>query len=113
MWRAGVAGVIELSADQGKTWTPQMSPSSEDWLAGTAVSDAVCWLAGRNGAIAKSTDGKNWLSVAPPSQVRTSDGKWPDWMAIAAQSAESASVTAADGAKFFTIDGGKTWQRQP
>lgn len=113
IWRAGAAGAIERSTDAGNTWSPQVSPSRENWLAGAAISDTVCWLAGRNGAIARTVDGKNWQSVAAPSQAAAKDGTLPDWTGIAAQNTETAVITAADGAKFATSDGGKTWQRQP
>jgi hypothetical protein len=112
IWRIGVAGVIERSSDRGKTWTSQMSPSKEDWLAGEVVSESVCWIAGRNGAIARTTDGKNWEGVAPPSQATSNNAKLPDWIGITARDAKFATITANDGTKFVTSDGGKTWQRQ-
>ncbi len=112
IWRAGIAGVIERSTDSGKTWSPQISPSKDDWLAGAAISDTVCWLAGRDGAIARTTDGKNWQGITLPSQAGASDGKLPDWTGITAQDAQSATITANDGTKFSTADGGKTWQPQ-
>jgi hypothetical protein len=112
LWRAGIAGVIERSADRGKTWSPQISPSRDDWLAGAAISDTVCWLAGRNGSIARTTDGENWTRIAPPPQTATKDGKLPDWARISAQDAQSVVITATDGVKFGTSDGGRTWQRQ-
>ena len=70
LWRVGKGGIIERSSDAGKTWVSQMSPSQEDWLAGAAVSDTVCWLVGRNGAIARTADGEHWERVAPPAQAR-------------------------------------------
>jgi hypothetical protein len=112
-WRAGKGGVIERSANSGKSWNPQTSPSKDDWLAGSAFSDAVCWLAGRHGAIALTSDGQRWELVPPPAQAAGSDGAQPDWIAITASGPQSASVTATDGRKFATTDGGKTWQPQP
>ena len=112
LWRAGIAGVIEHSVDAGKTWSPQISPSKDDWLAGTAISDSLCWLAGRNGAIARTTDGKNWESVAPPSQAAANNAKSPDWTGITASDARTAAITGSDGTKFATTDGGKTWRQQ-
>jgi photosystem II stability/assembly factor-like uncharacterized protein len=41
------------------------------------------------------------------------DSKWPDWTGITARDAQSATITARDGRKFATADGGKTWQSQP
>ena len=89
-----------------------MSPSKEDWFAGAAVSDTVCWLLGRNGAIARTRDGKSWESVTPPAQAAGTDAKLPDWTGITVRDAQSAAITASDGRKFATADGGKTWQAQ-
>jgi hypothetical protein len=112
LWRAGNAGRIEHSTDGGKTWSPEASPSREDWLAGAAVSDTVCWLAGRNGAIARTTDGEHWERIPPPAMAADASGKLPDWVAVTASDAQMATVTAADNRRFTTRDGGKTWQSQ-
>jgi hypothetical protein len=111
-WRAGKSGMIERSHDAGKTWVPQRSPSQEDWLAGAAVSDSVCWVSGRNGAIARTMDGEDWERVAPPAQAAGMDGKLPYWVGVTTRDARSAVVTASDGRRFATADGGKTWQLQ-
>ena len=111
VWRAGKSGRIERSADAGETWVMQTSPSQEDWLAGVAVSDTVCWVAGRNGSIARTTDGEIWERVAPPAQFATDGAKLPDWTGITARDAQSATITASDGRKFSTADRGKTWHR--
>ncbi len=111
-WRAGKGGVIQRSVDAGRTWTGQTSPSKEDWLAGAAFSDTVCWLAGRHGAIARTTDGQTWQTILPPVQAAGAGGNWPDWTGITASDAQTAVVTASDGRKFGTTDGGKTWQPQ-
>ena len=112
LWRAGTGGVIERSTDAGKTWVSQMSPSQEEWLAGAALSDTVCWVAGRNGAIARTTDGKLWERISSPAQAVGTDAKLPDWTGITARDSLSATITANDGRKFATADGGKTWQLQ-
>jgi hypothetical protein len=112
LWHAGKGGSIEQSADGGKTWIAQQSPSPKDWLAGAAVSDSVAWLAGRNGAIARTQDGQPWQRVTPPPQAADASGKMPDWASITAQNALSATVTALDGRRFTTRDGGKTWIAQ-
>jgi hypothetical protein len=112
LWRAGKGGLIERSTDAGKTWVSQLSPSQDDWLAGVAVSDTVCWLAGSNGAIARTADGVRWERIAPPSQAVGTDGKLPDWTAITARDGLSATITASDGRRFITADAGKTWQLQ-
>ena len=112
VWRMGKNGRIERSADAGETWVLQVSPSQEEWLAGAAVSDTVCWVAGRNGTIARTADGESWERIAPPAQVAANGARLPDWTGITARDAQSAAITASDGRKFSTADGGKTWQRQ-
>jgi photosystem II stability/assembly factor-like uncharacterized protein len=89
-----------------------MSPSLDDWFAGAAVSDTVCWLVGRNGAIARTTDGEHWERVAPPAQSAGTAGKLPEWTGITARDAQSVTIAASDGRRFATQDGGKTWQMQ-
>jgi hypothetical protein len=111
-WRAGKGGIVERSTDAGKTWVSQASPFQEDWLAGAAVSDAVCWLVGRNGAIARTADGEHWERIAPPSQAAGADAKLPDWNAITALDGQSSTITANDGRRFATADAGKTWRLQ-
>jgi photosystem II stability/assembly factor-like uncharacterized protein len=112
LWRGGKGGIIERSTDAGKTWVSEISPSQEDWIAGVATSNNVCWLLGRNGAIARTVDGNHWERVAPPAQAATVAGKFVDWIGITARDAQTATITASDGRKFTTTDGGKTWQLQ-
>ncbi len=111
-WRAGQGGTIERSTDAATTWAALQSPAKEDWLAGAAVSDTVCWLVGRNGAIGRTVDGLRWETIAPPPLAANSEGKFPDWVEVAAQSARAATVTAGDQRRYATQDGGKTWQPQ-
>jgi len=113
LWRAGKSGVIERSTDAGKTWAPQTSPSQEDWLGGASVSDTVCWLVGRHGATARTTDGTRWERVSAPAQAAAAEGnKSQDWVNVTANDGQSATITAADGRRFATHDGAKTWQPQ-
>jgi hypothetical protein len=109
-WRAGKGGSIERSTDGGKTWAAQTSPSQQDWLAGAVFSDKVCWLAGRKGAIARTVDGERWDLISPPAQAAAAGGAQPDWTGMTALDALNATVTAADGRKFNTPDGGLSWQ---
>jgi hypothetical protein len=112
LWRAGVGGSIERSADGGKTWVAQTSPSRQDWLAGSVFSDQGCWLAGRKGAIARTVDGEHWEQILSPGLAAGANAAPPDWVGITSFNALSTTVTAADGRKFVTSDGGMTWQRQ-
>jgi hypothetical protein len=112
-WRVGKGGNIAYSMDGGSTWILQTSPLKEDWLAGAAVSDTICWLAGRNGAIARTTDGVSWEKIAPPPLAAEPSGKSPDWLGISAASAQTATITASDQRRYVTQDGGKTWRSIP
>jgi hypothetical protein len=112
LWRAGKGGNIQRSPDAGRTWILQTSPSPEEWLAGAAVSDKICWMVGRSGAIARTTDGKLWKKIAPPPPSADTSGKLPDWIGITATSAREATVTASDQRHYATQDGGKTWRAQ-
>ncbi len=112
-WRAGKGGRIERSADAGRAWISQTSPLQDDWLAGAAVSDTICWIVGRNGAIARTTDGERWEKIAPPPLAADSSGKLPDWMSITATGAQAATITASGQRRYVTQDAGKTWRAIP
>jgi photosystem II stability/assembly factor-like uncharacterized protein len=112
VWRAGKGGVIQRSADAGRTWTPQKSSLQEDWFAGAALSDKICWIVGRNGTIARTTDGNHWKKIAPPPMAADSSGKFPDWISITASDAKNVTITASDQRHFATQDAGKTWTAQ-
>jgi hypothetical protein len=111
-WRAGAGGIIERSADAGSTWVGQTSPSQQDWLAGAAVSDRVGWLVGRKAAIARTTDGVTWNTVTPPPLATIAAGVPPDWIAVTATDAQTATITSTDQHQYVTQDGGKTWRAQ-
>jgi hypothetical protein len=104
-WRVGQAGVIEFSADAGKTWTLQPSGVITDLLGGSAASDKVCWIVGRAGTILRTIDGgAHWQKIRPPIQ--------DDFRSVFAVDARQATVSPANG-KYQTIDGGITWQKLP
>jgi len=112
IWRAGRGGKIQHSADTGRSWTLQESPSLQDWIAGSATSDAVCWLVGTNGAIARTTNAERWTQIASPPVASQEPGKLPDWTGVAASSAQAATITSSDRRRYRTQDGGQTWQLQ-
>lgn len=107
-WRVGAAGRIERSTDRGQTWQQQASGVTAELLAGFAVSNDVVWVVGRAGVILRTTNGQQWQTVAPPS------GATADWGAVMARDAMSATVVSAeaDGRRFSTEDGGRTWTQQ-
>jgi hypothetical protein len=111
-WEAGRAGIVQRSVDGGQTWVSQTSPLTEDWEAGAAISDTICWLAGDRGAIARSVDANHWVEILPPPASADANGNFPDWIRITANSAQSAVIEARDGRRFVTEDGGKTWRVQ-
>jgi hypothetical protein len=112
MWRAGKGGRIQRSSDFGRTWTSQASPSQQDWLAGAATSDMVCWLVGRNGSIARTTDGERWMQIASPTTATAPSSQISDWTGVTASSARVATITSNDNQHYRTEDGGQTWRLQ-
>jgi photosystem II stability/assembly factor-like uncharacterized protein len=101
-YRIADAGVVERSDDSGATWQGQRVKANAGILAGAAPSVNVCWLVGRGGTILMTSDGKNWKKVPAAAAV--------DLVAVTASDATFATVTAADGRKFSTKNGGMTWQ---
>lgn len=112
LWEAGRAGVIQRSVDGGHTWVSQTSPFADDWEAGAAISDTVCWLVGDHGAIARSMDAVHWEKIAPPAATADANGNFPDWIHISANSAQAAVIESRDHRRFATENGGKTWRVQ-
>lgn len=112
LWRASSGGKIEHSLDAGKTWVMQTSPSQQDWIAGAAASDTVCWLVGRNGSIARTTDGEHWALIPSPAAAVVVSGRFPDWTGVTANSAQDAAITSSDNRRYITADGGQTWRPQ-
>jgi photosystem II stability/assembly factor-like uncharacterized protein len=104
MWRILPAGGIELSHDGGSTWQPQPDAIAGNWTAGSAPTPEVCWIVGRSGAIIRTSDAQTWKSVVAPTMQ--------DLIAVTAQSAKSATVAAADGTRYKTINGGRSWKAE-
>lgn len=107
LWRVGVVGMIERSADGGKTWVAQRSPIAVDLLAGSAVSDQVCWIIGRAGTILRTTDGGvHWQKLPSPSAQ--------DLSAVRATDAQQAVIFDATNQRSYkTTDGGASWTELP
>ena len=104
-WRVMPGGVIERSLDAGATWIVQTVGGRVDLVAGSAPTEQICWLVGRNGVILLTRDGAKWNTAMPPARS--------DFVAISAQDAKSATVRAADGRRFSTSDGGEHWTTLP
>jgi len=100
-WQFGPEGAIRRSTDSGRTWHPQPPGASGEILAASAVSATVCWAVGRAGLVIVTADGERWQSRPAPEVI--------DLVRVLATDARSATVTAADGRRFATADGGATW----
>lgn len=104
-WRTGTAGVVLHSTDGGNSWTSHPTGTPAVLRAGSAPSHDVCWIVGQFGTVLLSTDGNTWQIRPFPERV--------DLTAIRAIDAKTAVVTAADGRRFSTTDGGATWSKLP
>jgi photosystem II stability/assembly factor-like uncharacterized protein len=110
-WRAESAGVIARSRDGGVTWQRQgvgvvagplaRSSSAPTPLAGSSSAPTTCWFVGQAGLVLLTTDGERWGTRPFPERV--------DLVAVDARDSRSATVTARDGRRFGTADGGATW----
>jgi hypothetical protein len=101
-WRPGAPGFVEYSTDGGSTWQTLSTGVSAGLTAGASPLPSVCWLVGQNGTVVLTTDGRRFQRVAFPESV--------DLIAVSAVDARIATVTTADGRRFSTDDGGRTWQ---
>lgn len=101
-WRIMAGTVVQHSADAGATWTTQDVKAETPLVAGSAPAPGVCWLAGRQGTVFVTADGRTWQRVTPPAAI--------DLIGVVATSADTATVTAADGRSFSTSDRGRTWR---
>jgi hypothetical protein len=96
---------VERSTDGGRTWQLQPTGSEVELLAGAAPAPTVCWIVGRRGLVLRSTDGATWQRLPFPEATL-------DLAAVTARDALDATVTGADGRRYRTTDGGKTWVLQ-
>jgi photosystem II stability/assembly factor-like uncharacterized protein len=108
-WRIIPPAGVQRTMDDGATWAVVdpiatgngQSRSSVALVAGSSPVRDVCWIVGRAGLVLLSTDGANWRRVLFPEAV--------DLTAVRATDATTAIVTAADGRRFATVDGGVSW----
>jgi len=101
-WRLGAGGSIQHLEPDG-SWRRQGSGVTAALRAGAAPSPTTCWIVGTDGTILRTIDGEHWQKITSPTQS--------DLVAVFAVDASTASVTAADGQRYSTSDGGLTWHR--
>jgi hypothetical protein len=102
-WRVTSPGRVERSVDGGVTWTPQDVGEAVTIRAGRSVSTDVAWLVGNDGVVLVTSDGRTWQ--------RRNIGEAVALVDVTPTDARTATVTAADGRRFTTRDGGATWIR--
>lgn len=101
LWMISSAGAVSRSEDGGATWKTQMDETPARIAAGSAPTAKICWLAGASGLVLRTADGAAWTLINAPAET--------DLVSIVAKNELTATVTAADGRKFRTTDGGKRW----
>jgi hypothetical protein len=101
LWRIAGGGFVERSEDMGATWKGQLPLPNAQLTAGSAPTAKTCWLVGEGGTILLTKDGSHWSKIPPPVPA--------NFVSVNSKSASSATITASDGQKFSTSDGGKKW----
>jgi Putative zinc-finger len=101
-WRVWASGVVERSSDLGATWTREAGVDALGARAVVSPTADVCWIVGDAGLILRFETGRGWTRIAPPAPV--------GFIAIEASNARNATITAADGRRFTTTDGGQSWK---
>src|SRR5579885_1453009 len=92
---------VSRTENGGATWFGGDVSWNADLLAGAAPGPDVCWVVGRGGDIYLTTDGSQWRKIPPPAEL--------DFVGVSATNARTAVVIAADGRRFRTKNGGRSW----
>jgi photosystem II stability/assembly factor-like uncharacterized protein len=103
VWMLGRRGEI-MRYRTATGWVPQTSGVANDFVAGSSPSPSICWAVGRGGTILRTVDGQHWMKIAAPVTG--------DLIGVVATSANDATITAANGNRYSTSNGGATWQPQ-
>ncbi|MFZ1971322.1 MAG: hypothetical protein WAU89_00660 [Candidatus Acidiferrales bacterium] len=104
LWLVSDGGDVGRSEDGGATWKFSSLGLHGLFVSGSSPTAKVCWLLAEHGAIFRTTDGKTWTEIPFPAAANDSEFEH-----IEAKDELTAAVTEADGRKFSTSDGGKTW----
>ena len=68
---------------------------------GACPTTTACWVVGSGGGVFRTIDGRSWQRI--PFAEST------DLVLVTASNPDTVVVTAKDGRRFSTSDGGKTW----
>lgn len=104
LWLVSEGGDVGRSEDGGATWKFASLGVHGRLVSGSSPTGKICWLLAEHGAIFRTTDGKTWTELPFPAVSDDSEFEHID-----AKDELTATVTEADGRKFSTSDGGKTW----
>jgi photosystem II stability/assembly factor-like uncharacterized protein len=103
---AGDGGLVLISADRGRTWTPRPKPSDAA-ITSAWIADALALITTADGAVWRSADqGQTWALAAPPLGV-------PLRGVAAHPPTQTAWAAAADGRRLRSADLGQTWEALP
>lgn len=102
-WRITGGRQVDRSSSGGEQWQRVAIPDSERLTAGHSPSASVAWLVGPAGTIYMTSDGTRFEKIPFIERV--------DLVAVVAIDDRQATVTAADGRVFRTMDRGVTWIR--
>ncbi len=101
LWRFVPGSGIWHSADAGASWQQQAPLPAGRLVAGAAPDAVTCWAIGRDGLVMLTIDGATWQTRTAPVRA--------DLTGVEARDGRAATVTAADGRRFVTTDGGASW----
>lgn len=100
-WRIGPGGSVDRSTTGGQSWESTNIEGGNPLTAGSSPAPLVSWLVGPRATVLRTVDGSTFERVAFPESV--------DLVAVRAESAAVAVVTAANGRRFRTENGGQSW----
>lgn len=91
---------LYTSADQGKTWTPNIGVQLDD-IFDVYAQGSLAWAVGKSGLLLKGNGTDQWTLWASPTKK--------DLISVYFASANEGRIFASDGSQWNTNDGGLTW----
>lgn len=95
--------VLQVSLDGGLHWEVTSVQPAARVLTGIVLAPAIAWIAGERGMVLVTDDGRRWRPSPLPESV--------DVVRITATSLFAAEVTTREGARYATLDGGRSWRK--